>query len=426
MKILFIACYSPFINNSAAIETLQYLNNLADIEGNEVHLLTARFPENSIYYDEKLKNMLDNRVVTHIISCGSLLEKAMPRKNIVVNSIGKQESKPNEVKKIIKNVKKAIAVPDIYFYWSRKATAYGKNLMKEIGFDVIFSMHEPPSSHICAMNIKQDYPEVPWITYWSDPWVNDPSRDNIGDLRRKYESKLEESVVRYSDKFVFVTEENRWDFVKKYKIDENKTFLINRGYDREMYETILSRGVPGLIDRNKINIVHTGEIYSELRDARPLIKALETLKEEKAELYSKLNILFFGNITDIEIENKLKGISAVKVMGRVPYEEAVSYIVNSDVLVVFGNKNSKQIPAKIYDYFGSNADILVILGDETDPIQAVVKNEKKCIVSNNDQLQLIKSLELIEDRYYKGEKSEPLENYEWKNISKILFNIIRE
>ena len=38
MKILFIACYSPLINNSASIETLQYLNNLAKIDGNEVHL----------------------------------------------------------------------------------------------------------------------------------------------------------------------------------------------------------------------------------------------------------------------------------------------------------------------------------------------------------------------------------------------------
>ena len=38
MKILFIACYSPLINNSASIETLQYLNNLAKIDENEVHL----------------------------------------------------------------------------------------------------------------------------------------------------------------------------------------------------------------------------------------------------------------------------------------------------------------------------------------------------------------------------------------------------
>ena len=52
MKILFIACYSPLINNSASIETLQYLNNLAKIDGNEVHLLTVNFPKNSIYYDE--------------------------------------------------------------------------------------------------------------------------------------------------------------------------------------------------------------------------------------------------------------------------------------------------------------------------------------------------------------------------------------
>ena len=51
MKILFIACYSPLINNSASIETLQYLNNLVN-EGNDIHLLTVDFPKNSIYYDE--------------------------------------------------------------------------------------------------------------------------------------------------------------------------------------------------------------------------------------------------------------------------------------------------------------------------------------------------------------------------------------
>eukprot|EP00828_Plagiopyla_frontata_P008217 TRINITY_DN14067_c0_g1_i2.p4 TRINITY_DN14067_c0_g1~~TRINITY_DN14067_c0_g1_i2.p4 ORF type:complete len:117 (+),score=1.91 TRINITY_DN14067_c0_g1_i2:341-691(+) len=45
MKLLFIACYSPLINNSAAIETLQYLNKLSDIKGNEVHLLTVDFPK---------------------------------------------------------------------------------------------------------------------------------------------------------------------------------------------------------------------------------------------------------------------------------------------------------------------------------------------------------------------------------------------
>ena len=81
MKILFIACYSPLINNSASIETLQYLNNLAKIDGNEVHLLTVNFPKNSIYYDEYILSMLDKRVKKHIISGGKIFERIMPKKS---------------------------------------------------------------------------------------------------------------------------------------------------------------------------------------------------------------------------------------------------------------------------------------------------------------------------------------------------------
>ena len=44
---------------------------------------------------------------------------------------------------------------------------------------------------------------------------------------------------------------------------------------------------------------------------------------------------------------------------------------------MFGNKNSKQIPAKIYDYFGAKGRIFVIYGDENDPIKRVVENNTK-------------------------------------------------
>ena len=70
MKILFIACYSPLINNSAAIETLQYLNKLSEINNNEVHLLTVNFPKNSIYYDEALRSMMDKKIKIHVVDGG--------------------------------------------------------------------------------------------------------------------------------------------------------------------------------------------------------------------------------------------------------------------------------------------------------------------------------------------------------------------
>lgn len=48
-------------------------------------------------------------------------------------------------------------------------------------------------------------------------------------------------------------------------------------------------------------------------------------------------------------------------------------MLNGEVLLLFGNKNSKQIPAKIYDYFGAKGRIFVIYGDKDDPIKRVVE-----------------------------------------------------
>ena len=82
----------------------------------------------------------------------------------------------------------------------------------------------------------------------------------------------------------------------------------------------------------------------------------------------------------------------MNVSPRIPYDEALSYMLNGDVLMLFGNKNSKQIPAKIYDYFGADGIIFVILGDENDPIIDVVKNKEKCIVVNNNADEIVKGI----------------------------------
>ena len=178
MKILFIACYSPLINNSASIETLQYLNNLVN-EGNDIHLLTVDFPKNSIYYDEYILSMLNPKVKIHKVSGGKIFEKIMPKKgNNGVNS--NNNSSKSALKELLKKGKKIIAIPDMYLNWARKASKVGLELMEKERFDVIFSMHEPPSSHICAMEIKKENKGVPWVTYWSDPWLKDSTRENMG------------------------------------------------------------------------------------------------------------------------------------------------------------------------------------------------------------------------------------------------------
>ncbi len=425
MKILFIACYSPLINNSASIETLQYLNNLAKIDENEVHLLTVNFPKNSIYYDEYILSMLNEKVKMHIISGGKIFEKIMPKKpnnKAVVNS---SQNNKSFIKSMLKKGKSIIAVPDMYFNWAKAASKYGIELMKKEKFDVMFSMHEPPSSHICAMKIKEEFKDLPWVTYWSDPWLKDSTRENISPVRRKYEQSFERKVVNLSDRFIFVTKANRDDYVNSYNIPIEKTFIVTRGYDEKQYKEIKEKSNPKLIEKEKINFVYAGEIFSKLRNVNPFIDALNVIKNENIDLYNKLNIMFFGNIDSDEVKNKLNVIDKVSVSPRIPYDEALGYMLNSQVLLLFGNKNSKQIPAKVYDYFGAEGLIFVILGDENDPIKDVVKNKEKCIIVNNNVDEIVNGINKIASMIELGIKHGAIEEYKWQYISKRLNDILR-
>lgn len=423
MKILFIACYSPLINNSASIETLQYLNNLAKIEDNEVHLLTVNFPKESIYYDEYILGMLDKRVKLHIISGGKIFEKIMPKK-IINNKKQYITKKPINIIRMLKGAKKILVVPDMYLYWAYKASKYGKKLMKTEAFDVIYSMHEPPSSHICAYEIKKENRNVQWVTYWSDPWLKDSTREESGFARKRLEGHFEKNIISLADKFVFVTEANRDDYVYSYDIPKERTYLITRGYDEKIYRQIEKESKPELINKEKINIVYTGEIFSKLRDIKPFIKALNEIKKKDITLYNKLNVLFFGNIDDNSIKEELKAVECTKVSSRIPYKDALGYMIKADILLIFGNKNSKQIPAKIYDYFGCSSYVLVILGDKNDPIISVAKDKDKCKITLNNEEDIEKGLMDLVNKVDNRIISEPISEYEWENISKRLNNIL--
>ena len=425
MKILFIACYSPLINNSASIETLQYLNNLAKIDENEVHLLTVNFPKNSIYYDEYILSMLNEKVKMHIISGGKIFEKIMPKKPSNKAAVDSSQNNKSFIKSMLKKGKSIIAVPDMYFNWAKAASKYGIELMKKEKFDVMFSMHEPPSSHICAMKIKEEFKDLPWVTYWSDPWLKDSTRENISPVRRKYEQSFERKVVNLSDRFIFVTKANRDDYVNSYNIPIEKTFIVTRGYDEKQYKEIKEKSNPKLIEKEKINFVYAGEIFSKLRNVNPFIDALNVIKNENIDLYNKLNIMFFGNIDSDEVKNKLNAIDKVSVSPRIPYDEALGYMLNSQVLLLFGNKNSKQIPAKVYDYFGAEGLIFVILGDKNDPIKDVVKNKEKCIVVNNNVDEIVNGINKIASMIELGIKHGAIEKYKWQYISKRLNDILR-
>ena len=375
--------------------------------------------------------MMDNKIKIHAIDGGIVFKKLMPKN--IDNSNEKAsnlslKNKSGNGKKVLRRIKNAVVIPDMYYGWAKKAGKYGIDLMEKEKFDVIFSMHEPPSSHLCAYYIKKQYRNVPWITYWSDPWLKDSTREKSFIVKKILEKNMEKNIVSLADKFIFVTDANKNEYLKDYKAlsdGSKKTFILNRGFDTKLYDRLFNEECPKLIKEDKLNMIYTGEIFSKLRDIKPFIKAIEEIKEEDTESYSLLNVLFFGNIDDIEGKKRLENLEVAKVSPRIPFDEALKYMLNGNALLLFGNKNSKQIPAKIYDYFGAKGRIFVIYGDENDPIKRVVENNQKCIATENN-VQGIKDkiYELIEMHKSKEIDCAPDFNYEWNSIVERLNNIL--
>ena len=98
-------------------------------------------------------------------------------------------------------------------------------------------------------------------------------------------------IVELSDRFIFVTKANRDDYVSSYNIPVEKTYIVTRGYDENQYEEIKKSLTPKLINKEKVNFVYAGEIFSKLRDVRPFIEALNNIKDTNISLYNDLNVM---------------------------------------------------------------------------------------------------------------------------------------
>lgn len=373
INILFVSCYSADINNSASIELIYYMNLLARSGKFKVYLLTLDFPKNSIYYDDNLGKMIDPNITIHRVKGGKLLNKLLPKKSHVQGNVSKNNIK---IKTLIK-IKNKMIIVDPYTSWINRACDYFKNNLTDINFQIILGMHEPPSSLICAYKIKKNASKfnnnIRLVSYFSDPYCNEISRRSRGVMVRSINKSIEKKIIRYSDSLLFVTESNLVYYKSKYSLDENKTGLIHRGFDRELYNK--SRNdYPDEFSINMINILHAGDIVKGVRNIKEFVYAIELLKNKYEDLFSDLNINFFGNINDDEQFELIQNSEYIKMNNRISYKDILSFIINADILIVFGNKEFSQIPAKIYDYMGSNAYIFVILESYEDPLYKLVKD----------------------------------------------------
>lgn len=266
-------------------------------------------------------------------------------------------------------------------------------------YDFIMSRSMPPESHMAAMAIKEKYPHIRWMASFGDPIYNSPyskiaapqfdpgpnterflspryvasatkkaakkglwTYQTRGDRRNEKESlALESAVFKNANAIIFNNPYQQEFMLEIHQPDTSvSTVVLPHSYESSLYPKKESKSRD-----DKLIISHIGHL-DRIRTPINVLKALERVKTKRPELYSLIELNFYGTLDDLSkiyiIDTALH--DSVHLHKPVSYLESLSVMSNSDwCLLVDANiatKVSKNVyfAAKLADYLGAGTPIL--------------------------------------------------------------------
>ncbi len=227
--------------------------------------------------------------------------------------------------------------------------------------DAIYSTSPPASSHVAAL-IAHRVTGVPWIADFRDPWIS----NQFVSLRQttyldRFDSWLEECVIRNADRVIANTEELRDDFGERYPELADRFYTVTNGFDPD--EEIVPP-VEGPDTPRPFRITHAGTLYGH-RNPMPLIKALEILHRRGSISPGDMELCLLGAVVNRADYLEYLDNSPVKDMvhfkDAVPRREALRFLASSDILLLIQAGTTLQIPRKLYEYFAVGRNILALV-----------------------------------------------------------------
>lgn len=337
-NVLVIAFYFPPMGLSGVQRTLKFVKYLPEFGWNPIVLTAAA--ESYYGYDESL-----------------MREISQDTKIFRTPGSGKPSRKfPSYfVQKIGRAVLQTIYLPDSKVKWKIPALKLADYIFKLHNIDVIFATSPPYTDLIIGKELAEKY-KVPLISDYRDIWVGNPFNFYPTPFHKNFHVENERSVLSKSDKVIVTNRDAKELLIQSYpnSISHDEVAIIEHGYDRTDFENIDYNK-----DNSKFVITHSG-MFQDDRTPLYFIKALELLKDKIKEKFSKVEARFVGLMRKEHIKQIDKSLvkSNCKLIGYVSHKEAVSHLLESDLLWLMLNDTARS-PGKLYEYFGANKPILI-------------------------------------------------------------------
>jgi glycosyltransferase involved in cell wall biosynthesis len=277
-----------------------------------------------------------------------------------------------------------IHLPDLRTDWRRSAIPAGRELIKKWKPEIIFASAPPHTGLIVASRLARAC-DIPWVADFRDLWSDNPYYSQP-QWRKPLDAVLEWHVLRNAAGLVTVSP--IWAEQLRRRHGKPAAVVYN-GYAAEDFPSHPPRADTGEF----LTIRYLGSIYLGFRDPSPLFSAVASLPDG---LRGRIKIEFFSDegdaVLDAAAAHRVE--SAVTIMPRVPYRQALERQMEADVLLLLQSSDRRDegnLPAKLFEYLYARRPILLI-GYESGIAARLVIERNAGFVSNNsaeirDQLQ---------------------------------------
>jgi hypothetical protein len=188
--------------------------------------------------------------------------------------------------------------PDYAAFWIFPAVIVGRKLLRRRKYDAIISVSNPFSSHLVAYMLLKKKSDIVWICDYGDPFSFESSYpSNNQKLYRNLNFSFEKKVIAISRKIAVTNAPVIIKFQEYFKLPGIRYRVIPPFLNIMPVGLTLNMGDKEF-DREAINIVYSGMLYSKIRNPSFLLELIVRLKDRF--LGKKIKMHFFGAVGDCE------------------------------------------------------------------------------------------------------------------------------
>lgn len=311
-----------------------------------------------------------------------------------------------------------VVFTDIRSEWYPFAWAALQQLLQHQHIDVLISSYEPGVDLQLGLKAQRRL-GVPWVADMADPLVTLYTPR----WRRALDRRLEAKVCARADHILVTNAQCARLLASRHRTPEGRFTVVSQGFNSRQ-----ASGDDAGADSDEdgtFTLTFTGNFYSGFRDPAAFAETLSTLD------LPHLRCVVAG--ADPRFRDLFRPLGGrLQWLGQLDHFATLRLQRTSTVLVNLGNRQSEQVPGKLFEYFGACRPILHIAGSRNDPSVGLLLSLNRGIACPNQ----VKDIATAIDQLYRAWERRELEkgfdlslaavrDYSWEVRAKTIAEVLR-